>query len=524
MTYRNLDATTAFSQLITLEALDVSKALTKERIEQALIDAGSSVTYSWAAMPVDESHIEVLQALSDEQQLIQKYHRLLSGEIMNTSENRQVLHHLCRGRVLGESQQVSVDQEEKGAFYQQQLHLIQQFSDDVRSQSIVGSTGKAFTSVVQIGIGGSDLGPRALYLALRGWAEGNNIDQLDAHFISNVDPDDPFDIIDQVDLETTLFILVTKSGTTQETLTNYSVAKQAMEAASLDPSKHMVVVTSKQSPLATSTDFLRSFYIDDYIGGRYSATSAVGAVVLSLAYGFTTFEELLSGAHQSDVAALEPDIRKNAPLFDALVGVYLRNVLHLPTTAVLPYSHALSRFAAHLQQLDMESNGKRVNRDQEVISYQTGPIIFGEPGTNGQHSFYQLLHQGTDTIPLQFIGFTNSQRKRDITTDNSTSQEKLIANLVAQIVAFARGKDDKEPNKQFPGNRYSSLLFAQELTPSVLGTLLAHYENKVMFQGFIWNINSFDQEGVQLGKLLADAVLKGAQGDEVLQAFHTLLT
>ena len=221
--------------------------------------------------------------------------------------------------------------------------------------------------------------------------------------------------------------------------------------------------------------------------------------------------------------ALNENILENAALLDACIGVYLRNVLNLPSTAVLPYSQALSRFPAHLQQLDMESNGKHVNRNGSEIDYVTGPVIFGEPGTNGQHSFYQLLHQGTDVVPLQFIGFKKSQFEKDIMVDGSSSQDKLNANLTAQIVAFAVGKDDKNPNKVFDGNRYSSLLSAEQLTPEILGALLAHYENKVMFQGFIWNLNSFDQEGVQLGKILAKKVLNGCEGDQLLLSYSKLL-
>jgi glucose-6-phosphate isomerase len=240
---------------------------------------------------------------------------------------------------------------------------------------------------------------------------------------------------------------------------------------------------------------------------------------MSLAYGKEIFAQFLSGAHEADVAALEPDIRKNASLLDAMIGVFERNVLGYPYTAVLPYSQGLSRFPAHLQQLDMESNGKRVNRRGEPIAYSTGPVVFGEPGTNGQHSFYQLLHQGTDVVPLQFIGFLESQLGTDVEYEGSTSQRKLNANLAAQIVAFALGKQDENPNKTFPGNRPSSIIYGRLLTPQSLGALLAHFENKVMFQGLTWNINSFDQEGVQLGKVLTTQVLGKGSVDPVLTAF-----
>ena len=269
----------------------------------------------------------------------------------------------------------------------------------------------------------------------------------------------------------------------------------------------MIAVTSETSPLAHNPDYMQAFYMDDYIGGRYSSTSGVGGAVLSLAFGPKVFADFLDGAAEEDKTATEKDIRKNPALMDALIGIYERNVQEYPATAILPYSQALSRFPAHLQQLDMESNGKSVNRDGGKIDYVTGPVIFGEPGTNGQHSFYQLLHQGTNVTPLQFIAFSENQTGKDVVIEGSTSQTKLCANVVAQIVAFACGKKDADPNKAFAGNRPSSLIYGKQLTPKTLGALLAHFENKVMFQGFVWNINSFDQEGVQLGKKLAKAVL-----------------
>ena len=262
--------------------------------------------------------------------------------------------------------------------------------------------------------------------------------------------------------------------------------------------------------------------MDDYIGGRYSSSSAVGGAVLSLAFGPDVFAEILDGAAETDKLSLNENILENAALLDALIGVYERNVQGYSCTAVLPYSQALSRFPAHLQQLDMESNGKSVNRRGEPVNYATGPVIFGEPGTNGQHSFYQLLHQGTDITPLQFIGFKNSQIGTDIDIQGSTSQQKLCANVVAQIVAFACGKDDSDNNKKFEGGRPSSIIIGDQLTPAALGALLAHFENKVMFQGFIWNLNSFDQEGVQLGKILAKRVL-AHETDGALKEYSDLL-
>ena len=235
-----------------------------------------------------------------------------------------------------------------------------------------------------------------------------------------------------------------------------------------------------------------------------------------------TFAQFLDGAAEADKLARNEDLLANPAMLDALIGVYERNVLGYPNTAVLPYSQALSRFPAHLQQLDMESNGKSVNRYGEPVDYVTGPVIFGEPGTNGQHSFYQLLHQGTDLIPLQFVGFRSSQMGTDVVIQGSTSQQKLCANVAAQIVAFACGKDDENLNKKFNGGRPSSIIIGEKLTPQALGALLAHFENKVMFQGFAWTLNSFDQEGVQLGKVLAKRVL-AHETDGELKVYSELL-
>ena len=361
-----------------------------------------------------------------------------------------------------------------------------------------------------------------MYLALENWAKKNDKFKMEAKFISNVDPDDAAAVLNSIDVAHSIFVLVSKSGTTLETLTNESFVKDALKNAGLDASKHMIAVTSETSPLAKSDDYLAAFFMDDYIGGRYSSTSAVGGAVLSLAFGPEVFAEFLEGAAEEDKLAKNEDVMQNPAMLDALIGVYERNILGYPSTAVLPYSQALSRFPAHLQQLDMESNGKSVNRFGEPVDYVTGPVIFGEPGTNGQHSFYQLLHQGTDIVPLQFIGFKNNQMGTDVVIQDSTSQQKLCANVAAQIVAFACGKSDENSNKNFEGGRPSSIIIGDQVNPASLGALLAHFENKVMFQGFLWNLNSFDQEGVQLGKVLAKRVL-AHETDGALKVFSDLL-
>lgn len=524
ITYTNFDKAASYAKLLSLaprgKNFNFVENLTAQRVQSCVVPMALGLTYSWAAKAVDEPILDALQALAEEQELVAKYQTLVDGAVMNPGEKRLVLHHLLRGR-LGKP--VIYGGKNLGEFYTTQVERFSDFADRIHQGELRGSGGKPFDTVVQIGIGGSDLGPRALYLALENWAEAQGRKRMEAHFISNVDPDDASHVISKLTLETTLFILVSKSGTTQETLANELFVQGKLKKAGLDPAKHLVAVTSETSPLAHNPHYMESFYIDDFIGGRYSATSAVGGVILSLAYGKETFQELLRGAHQADLSALEPDCRKNPALLDALIGVWERNFLGYPTTVILPYSQALSRFPAHLQQLDMESNGKRVNRNGDALAYSTGPIVFGEPGTNGQHSFYQLLHQGTDPVPLQFVGFLESQRRDDVDVDGSSSQTKLKANLVAQIVAFAKGKTDGDKNKEFPGARPSSVIVGPSLTAETLGVLLAHFENKVMFQGFVWNINSFDQEGVQLGKVLTKKVLSGDSGDPALSAYGQLL-
>ena len=536
MQYVNFDKTMAYQQLAghaaAWKGFDFRAHLDAERVRQCQAPMAAGLTYSWAAKAVDSGALKLLQALADEQELIAKYTALLNGEVVNTGEKRKVLHQLLRGECGGRGQPVTENGRNIGEFYRGELRRFGDFAEAVHKGTFKGSTGKPFTTVVQIGIGGSDLGPRALYLALENWAAAERssskaeIKMLKAQFISNVDPDDASAVIASLPLDQSLFVLVSKSGTTQETLANELFVKDKLHKAGLDSSKHMVAVTSETSPLARNPAYLDSFYIDDYIGGRYSSSSAVGGCILSLAFGPAAFRELLAGAAEADKMALEPDILKNAALLDAAIGVWERNFLGYPYTAVLPYSQALSRFPAHLQQLDMESNGKRVNRDGQPIMYNTGPVVFGEPGTNGQHSFFQLLHQGTSIVPLQFIGFTESQKGDDVAVDGSVSQTKLNANLAAQIVAFAKGQqasDASNLNKDFPGGRPSSLIYGKRLTPAALGSLLAHFENKVMFQGFMWNINSFDQEGVQLGKILTKKVLSGNSGDPALDAYSHML-
>ena len=318
-----------------------------------------NMTFSYAARQVDDTLLNALQALADEAQLTEKYAALYNGEVINTGEKRQVLHQLCRGQ-LGDD--VVVDGVNKREFYVEQQKKAAAFAEKVHGGEIVCEDGQKFTTAVQIGIGGSDLGPRALYLALENWAKANGALKMQARFISNVDPDDATSVLSDIDLAHALFIVVSKSGTTLETLTNETFVKEALVKAGLDPKRHMAAVTSETSPLAGNPDYLEAVYMDDYIGGRYSSSSAVGAVILSLAFGADVYAQILDGAAAEDALAKNTDIRQNPDMLDALIGVYERNFLGYAMTAVLPYSQALIRFPAHLQQLDMESNGKSVNR------------------------------------------------------------------------------------------------------------------------------------------------------------------
>ena len=523
ITWKNMDTLSAYQELQAAPKVNVAEAMSGEngaqRVKNYMVPMGAGMNFNYGARPVDDTILSLLAKFAQEQQMVEKFAELYNGAVINTGEKRMVLHHLCRGQ-LGND--VIADGVNKREFYLNELKKITEFANKVHNGEITNAAGEKFTTVVQVGIGGSDLGPRAIYLALENWAKVNGCHKMKAEFISNVDPDDAAGVLSRIDVAHSLFILVSKSGTTLETLTNESFVKDALTKAGLKVGDHMIAVTSETSPLAKNEDYMAAFFMDDYIGGRYSSTSGVGGAVLSLAFGPEVFAQFLAGAAEADKLAKNTDIQQNPALLDALIGVYERNVLGYPTTAVLPYSQALSRFPAHLQQLDMESNGKAVNRFGEPVNYVTGPVIYGEPGTNGQHSFYQLLHQGTDIVPLQFVGFKASQMGIDVMIQGSTSQQKLNANVAAQIMAFACGKDDTNLNKKFYGGRPSSIIIGEQLTPAAVGALLAHFENKVMFQGFAWNLNSFDQEGVQLGKVLAKKVL-AHDTDGALKVYSDLL-
>ncbi len=466
--------------------------------------------FLYATQRVDDAVLERLQDLADEAGLVDQYLAMKQGAIMNRihgfeSENRQVLHTACRDIFSDRPAAPEATTQARD-----QLERLQRFLDDIDRGRITNARGEQFTTMVQIGIGGSDLGPRALYEALRHFSRpGRRV-----CFIANVDPDDAAAVLAEIDLCRCLINVVSKSGSTLETLTNEQLVRSALAKAGLDPARHMIAVTGEGSPMDDPRRYLASFHMYDYIGGRYSATSMVGGVSLAFALGYDRFLELLGGAHAMDQVAEHRSIRKNLPLLMALLGIWNHNFLGAATLAILPYSQALHRFPAHLQQCDMESNGKSITRHGEPVRWQTGPVVWGEPGTNSQHAFFQLLHQGTEVVPAEFIGFRKSQRGQDREVQGTTSQQKLVANMLAQSLALAQGKDSDNPGRRFPGNRPSSILLAERLTPRTAGALLALYENRIVFQGFCWNINSFDQEGVQLGKVLANRMLRHLSAED----------
>jgi len=466
----------------------------------------------YATQRLDDRVLDALQELADEAGLVDQFLAMKRGEIVNRiqgyeSEERAALHASNRD-VFRERP----DHPEAAARAREQLERLRRFLDDLDRGRIRAPSGNPFTTMVQVGIGGSDLGPRALALALEAWARADRR----VRFIANVDPDDAAAVLADLDLEHTLVNVVSKSGTTLETLTNETLVRQVLENRGLDPSRHLVAVTGAGSPMDDPSRYLGTFHMYDYIGGRYSVTSMVGLVSLGFLLGYEQAVDILAGAHAMDRAAEERELRRNMPLLMAMIGIWNRNFLALPTVAILPYAQALARFPAHLQQCDMESNGKSVTRRGEAVRWSTGPIVWGEPGTNGQHAFYQLLHQGTEVVPAEFIGFRKSQRDLDPLVEGTSSQQKLLANMVAQALALARGKRDRNPNRSFPGNRPSLLLLADRLTPEIMGALLSLYENRIVYQGFCWNINSFDQEGVQLGKVLASEILDDLAGRQEL--------
>ncbi len=440
--------------------------------------------------------------------------RMFSGEKINWTEKRAVLHIALRNR---SNDPIIVDGKDVMPQINAVLEKIKSFSDSVRNGTWLGATGKKITDVVNIGIGGSDLGPKMVCEALKHYADGPK-----AHFVSNVDGTDIAETLKIVDPETTLFLVASKTFITQETMTNANSARSWLVEKLGD-----AAVANHFAALSTSHEEVSRFGINpdnmfafwDFVGGRYSLWSAIG-LSIAIRIGFNRFEELLEGAYQMDRHFYTTPFDRNMPVILALLGIWYNNFFSAETHAILPYDQYLHRFAAYFQQGDMESNGKTIDRGGNRVEYHTGPIIWGEPGTNGQHAFYQLLHQGTKMIPADFIGFITSLNPL------GDHHNKLMANYFAQTEALAFGLDKETvlkqlkesgaseediglltPHKTFEGNNPTNSILIDKLTPGNLGSLIALYEHKIFTQGVIWRINSYDQWGVQLGKVLAKAIL-----------------
>ncbi len=441
--------------------------------------------------------------------------RMYKGEAINNTEDRAVLHIALRNR---SNTPIMVDGQDVMPAVNAVLAQMKTFCEQVHSGEWLGFSGKKMTDIVNIGIGGSDLGPAMICDALEPYA----VKGMNVHFVSNVDGTDLSTTLEKLNPETTLFVVASKTFTTQETLTNAGSARTwFLKSGSLaDVAKHFVAVSTNAkavSEFGINTDNM--FEIWDWVGGRYSLWSAIG-LPIALYTGMENFERLLDGGHAMDNHFHDTQLDKNMPVIMGLLGVWYINFFGSQTHAIVPYDHSLARFPNHMQQLDMESNGKVTNRQGQRISYKTGPVIWGTPGTNGQHAYFQLIHQGTQLIPVDFVLPVNSHYPE------SDHQSILLANGLAQSEALMKGKNAEEvraelvkeglegetleallPHKVFPGNRPSNTLIFPKLTPEMLGKLVALYEHKVFVQGVIWNINSFDQWGVELGKQLAKVIL-----------------
>ncbi|WP_288447810.1 glucose-6-phosphate isomerase [uncultured Chryseobacterium sp.] len=474
---------------------------------------------------IDSRTKDLLLQLAEESQLKDAIAKMFSGDKINETEGRAVLHTALRDF---SDREILVDGENIKPQITRVLEHMKSFSEKVISGEHKGFSGKEITDVVNIGIGGSDLGPVMVCSALKHFKT-----RLNAHFVSNVDGNHIAEVVKNLNPETTLFIIASKTFTTQETMTNANSAKDWFLKAGKqeDVAKHFVA-------LSTNIEEVKKFGIAeenifefwDWVGGRYSLWSAIGlSIVLSV--GYENFEQLLRGAFDTDQHFQTADFSENVPVLMGLLGIWYRNFYAATTYAILPYSQYLDRFAAYLQQGDMESNGKCVDRNGEFVEYETGPIIWGEPGTNGQHAFYQLIHQGTELIPADFIAYTKSPNKV------SDHQDKLLANFFAQTEALAFGKLEEEVEEElrnsgksdeeidrlinfkvFHGNTPTNSILFKELTPFSLGQLIALYEHKIFVQGLIWNIFSFDQFGVELGKVLANKILPELENKEAVSS------
>ena len=464
---------------------------------------------------INSDTFRLLLNLAEETGVRSAIDAMFSGEIINTTEKRSVLHTALRNR---SNTPTYVGDSDVMPQINEVLQKMKLFTDKVRSGKWKGYSGKSITDVVNIGIGGSDLGPLMVTEALKPYGGDLNV-----HFVSNVDGTHIAETLKQINTETTLFVIASKTFTTQETLTNAHSAKDwflQSEANVEDVAKHFVAISTNVEGVASfgiNTQNMFEFW--DWVGGRYSLWSSIG-LSIALYIGFDNYEELLSGAHEMDLHFKTAPFEENIPVILGLLGVWYNNFFGAESHCILPYDQYMHRFAAYFQQGDMESNGKYINKNGEKVNYSTGPIVWGEPGTNGQHAFYQLIHQGTKLIPCDFIAPVNTQNPI------GDHHAKLLSNFFAQTEALMKGKtrgqakkelesedfSDLEleallPHKIFEGNKPTNSIFVKKLTPKVLGSLIAMYEHKIYTQSVIWNVNAFDQWGVELGKQLAKVIL-----------------
>ncbi|GHA11218.1 glucose-6-phosphate isomerase [Devosia pacifica] len=489
------------------------------RFERFSAKAGD-ILLDYSKNRIDEEAMAALFEFARYVEVEARRDAMWAGEPINITEDRSVMHMALRYQG---NKPVTVGGEDVMPAVRETLENIKTFTDQVRDGTIRGHTNEQFTDIVNIGIGGSDLGPVMVTLALEPYTRPD----LRAHYVSNVDGAHMHDTLKRLDPAKTLFVVASKTFTTDETMTNANSARAWLAEALGEPA-----VTDHFAAVSTNLEGCRDFGIKsdrifgfwDWVGGRYSVWSAIGLPV-ALAVGFDTFEKFLKGAAEMDEHFLTAPLEQNLPVIMGLLGVWYRNIWEFSTHAVLPYDQRLSRFPAYLQQQDMESNGKGVTLSGKRVKWSTGPIVWGEPGTNGQHAFYQLIHQGTDVIPCDFLIAARPHESMP------PHHEKLVANVLAQSEALMLGKTEEEvvaelekqgldakaieeltPHKVFPGNRPSNTLMYAQLTPETLGAIVALYEHKVFVQGTIWNINSYDQWGVELGKQLAKALLPAVEG------------
>jgi glucose-6-phosphate isomerase len=523
---QSLTSTASFQALEThaVEAEDWQMrqlfAADPQRFERLSVEA-AGLFLDYSKNRLDGRTLELLAALARERNVEQRRDAMFAGEKINNTENRAVLHIALRAP---KGTKLIIDGQDVVADVHEVLGRVRAFTDAVRNAQWLGHTGKPITDIVNIGIGGSDLGPKMVCLALRPFAHP----RLNMHFVSNVDGHDMDAALEKVDPETTLFIVASKTFTTAETMMNAQTARawfieRAPEAAL--PRHFVAVSTNTEAVTRFGIDPANMFPFWDWVGGRYSVWSAIGLSV-ALCVGFGYFSDFLAGAHAMDEHFRTAPIEQNMPMILGLVGFWNREFLGCPSVSIAPYHQDLNRFPAYLQQLEMESNGKRVTRDGALVEYDTCPAIWGECGTNGQHAYFQLLHQGTDVTPIDFIA---SLRPAHELHNHHTA---LLANCFAQSEAFMKGKTADEvrkdlqqqgmppaeierltPHKTFPGNRPSNTILMDHLNPATLGALIALYEHKTFVQGVLWDVNSFDQWGVELGKVLARKIESELAGE-----------